>query len=322
MANSYTSLTGTTPNGQWSTLAAAAYDRAVEYVLRDIPQWRNTIDKRPVAQAMPGTSVILTILKEFATLATTPLSELVTPDSQAPPAPNQVTVTLNEYGNYALQTALLQELAFTNPSVELANLIGKNLVDTIDTLIRNVADTATNKIWVNSGAVTTGGTDNLTLAGDVMSSTLVARTVGLLERRKTLPQDGVAYLSVTHPDVLADVMLDTSATAWTLPHNYRDTQGVYAGEVGTFRGARFLRTTRTTHGANTATTPVNIYSTYFFGSEALVEATVTEPHIVIGEITDPLRRYFPIGWRSVQGWSIYRQEALQIARTASGSGAL
>lgn len=327
MTVAYTSLTGTTPNGQWSTLAAAAYDRAVEYVLRDMPQWRAVVDKRPQAQAMPGTSVILTILKEFAALATTPLSELVVPDSVAPPAPTQVTVTLNEYGNWAQQTQLLRDLSFTQVDLELANLVAKNMVDTFDSLIKAIADAATNVSHLNTAVITTQnsttpGTDVLTTATDVMSAAYVARNVGLLERRKALPKDGVNYLAIAHPDVLADIMLDTSASSWQLPHQYQDTAGMYAGEVGTFRGARFLKTTRTTINATGAASSKPLYSTYFLGREALVEANVTEPNIVIGEVTDPLRRFFPIGWRGVAGWAIYRQEAIQIAKSQSGSGGL
>lgn len=322
MANAFTSLTGTSPSGQWADLAAAALDRAVAYKLRAMPQWRALVDKRPVRQNMPGTSVKFTLLNEFSSLATTALTETVDPDSDAPPAPDSVTVTPEEYGKWANQTARLLELSWAEPSPELAQLLAFNMADTIDSLVQTVVDGSTNILEYNGSTVTTTDTVNSITAANVADSELVARGVGLLRRRNAMPRDGANFIAVAHPDVLADLMLEDSASAWNRPHNYVDTAAVYAGEVGTFRGARFIETTRVKAVDNTAATPVKIYSTYLLGREAIAEATVVEPHVVIGAVTSPLKRFVPIGWRAHLGWALYRTPAIQVLKSSSGSGSL
>jgi hypothetical protein len=49
---------------------------------------------------------------------------------------------------------------------------------------------------------------------------------------------------------------------------------------------------------------------------------VRDAHVVVGPQVDRLRRFFPLGWYMHAGWSIFRQEAIQIAKTASSIGAL
>src|SRR6202000_145791 len=125
-------------------LVETAFDRSVDYYLRDEPQWNQMIDKHPVAQAMPGDGGTLTIHNPVCSRATTPLTETVDPDAVAAPAPTRVQVALQEYGNASLYTLRLKELAFTRPTEELTELIGRNMYDSIDSIVKSVADAGTN----------------------------------------------------------------------------------------------------------------------------------------------------------------------------------
>ena len=79
-------------------------------------------------------------------------------------------------------------------------------------------------------------------------------------------------------------------------------------------------TTFTLDTANTAAvtattvvqvTPVTrVFDTILCGQQALAEAVAEEPHIVIGNVTDKLMRFRPIGWYGVLGFARYREEAL------------
>ena len=60
MGNAYTSST------QMAGLVKAAYDRYVEFALRSQPLFRNLADKRPVQQAMPGSSVVFSLYQDLA----------------------------------------------------------------------------------------------------------------------------------------------------------------------------------------------------------------------------------------------------------------
>lgn len=319
MANAFT---GGASGAAWDLLTETAYDRAVDWYLEDQPQWRNVIDKRPVAQAMPGDVVTLTIMNKLA-LATSPLTETVDPDAVAMPAPSRVNVTLQEWGNASIGTLRLKGTAFTKPDQEMAMTIGLNQQDSIDTIVRSVADAGTNLLFVNGAATkSTGGTNGAVAATDLLTRGPATAAVKILRRNKVQPKQGSFYAAMIHPDVSFDLQAENTATAWNAPHTVgTDTAAIYAGAVGNFQGAQYVETTRcnvTGDGASSA----KVYSTYYLGKQALVEASVYEPHVVVGPQVDKLKRFFPIGWYALCGWSIYRPEALLTVRTSSSISAL
>lgn len=307
----------------WDNLTEVAYNREADLALRDNPVWMNVVDTKPNRQAMPGDSVVFTIHKDLSAQATSPLTETVDPDAVAPQAPTRVTVTLNEYGNATLATVRLLETAFTQPQAELAEIVGRNMVDSIDTIIRTVADGATKQIGNTNGTLTTDASGTPLAASAVRSTdtfnrTLAAATVTRLRGDKTIPVDGADnYLAICHPHVLHDLMAENSATAWIAPHTYgTDTGAVYNAEVGTFMGARYLSTTRVktaTDGYSSA----KIYRSYFLAKQAIAEAIAVDPHIVVGPQVDKLRRFNPLGWYALGGWALFRPEALNVVLTSS-----
>lgn len=315
MANAFT---GGATGAAWDLLTETAYDRDVEFFLRDQPQWRQLIDKRPSRQAMPGDVVTLTLHNTALTASTSPLSETVDPDAVAMPAPSRVQVTIQEWGKSELHTLRLKNLAFTQPVAEITELLGRDMYDSIDSIVRSVADAGTNILWVNAAAPTTaGGSDGAVATGDILTRAPATIAVKLLQRAKVMPKQAGKYVAVIHPDVAYDLQAENTATAWNAPHVYgTDTANIYSGVVGDFQGARYIETTRTTQTA-TGTGNLSVYSTYYFGQQALVEVPVEEPHTVIGPQTDSLKRFFPMGWYAMAGWSIYRPQALVTVRTTS-----
>ena len=81
-------------------------------------------------------------------------------------------------------------------------------------------------------------------------------------------------------------------------------------------------------GAVSATTVVTVtpvtrvFDTLLCGQQALAEAVAEEPHIVIGNVTDKLMRFRPMGWYGVLGFARYREEALYRIETGSSIAAL
>lgn len=307
----------------WDLLTETAYDRATRLALRDDPQWRQLIDTRPTNQTMPGDIVVMTIHSDLAALATTPLTETVDPDSVAPVAPTRVSITLNEYGNAAQTTLRLEKTAFVAPDPDLVQILARNQADTFDSLIKAVADTSTNLAGVQAGALKGNAiTLGSVAATDYMSRACASMVVSLLRRDKIMPKAGANYLAVCHGDVLYDLMAESAATSWVAPHVYGgDTAAVYAGEVGEFMGARYVRTNRVTTGTDGAAS-AKVYRSYFFGREAIAEAVAVEPHTVIGPQVDKLKRFFPLGWYGMLGWSLFRPTAMRKVYTASSIGAL
>jgi hypothetical protein len=107
-------ITNTT---SWSEYVEETFDTTVAWFLRDMPMFRQIVDKRPVSQAMPGSPITLTIEGELP-LATTALSENTDIDSVVMPDPRRVSVTPNEYGNSTIHTLKLTKQDFTASTVK------------------------------------------------------------------------------------------------------------------------------------------------------------------------------------------------------------
>ncbi len=67
----------------------------------------------------------------------------------------------------------------------------------------------------------------------------------------------------------------------------------------------------------TVTPVTRVFNTIVCGAQAMAEAVAEEPHVVIGNVTDKLMRFRPMGWYGVLGFAVYRDEALY--RITSGS---
>lgn len=284
-----------------TNLLIPAYDRAVEFQLREAPTFRSFVDRRPAQVTNPGDTVYFTWYADLATTKT-PLVETQTPDSIAVANPTRTAVTVNEYGTWLPKTLKLQKLSFTQVDWEIAELLGRQQADTIDSLIRDVADTSTNTL----GA---GATEAFTAA--------LVRKIRNKMRTNLAPfSDGSAYLAHTHPDVTFDLMSESGQNVWASPATYVNPEGIYAGEVGKYSAVRFIENTRCKVVAPTST--VNgIYTTYVVGKQAMVEANVIEPHTVVGEITDPLKRFIPVGWHGMLGWNLFRPQGLLRVQSTS-----
>jgi len=77
-----------------------------------------------------------------------------------------------------------------------------------------------------------------------------------------------------------------------------------------------------TVGATITVTPVTrVYNTIVCGKQAMAQAVAEEPHVVIGNVTDKLMRFRPMGWYGVLGFAIYRDEALFRIETGSSIAA-
>ena len=306
MANAYTSST------QVAGLVQAAYDRYVEFALRSQPLFRNLADKRPVQQAMPGSSVVFSLYQDLAA-ATGTLTETVDPDAVAISDVNTVSVTLNEYGNTVLNTRKLGEFAFSDVDPAVANIVAYNLADSIDQVVVNTLIGGTNVIYAGGKTATSGIT-----ASDTIDNADIRKAVAKLRAANAVPREGMLYAAYIHPEVAHDLRGETGALAFEDIRKYTEPNvGNILNQVtGVLGGAYFVETPRAYVATDGASSAKN-YRTIIAGQQALAEATAVEPGVVIGPVVDKLMRFRPIGWYSLQGWSIYREEAMY--RIESGS---
>lgn len=311
MANAYTD------SSALSGLVKTAYDRYVEFALRSQPLFRNLADKRPVQQAMPGSSVVFSLYQDIAAQTST-LTETTDPDAVALSNVNTVTVTLAEYGNTVLQTRKLGEFAFSDVDPAVANIIAYNMADSIDKVVVNKLITGDNVLYATGGSSTPTSTATVD-AEDIICAADIRKVVAKMRAANAVPKDGTLFHAYAHPEVTHDLRAETgTAGAFEDVRKYTDNTNILAGVVGVMHGAAFIETPRAytandgadLDGAGAGTAQAKVYRTIIAGQQALAEATAVEPGIVIGPVVDKLMRFRPLGWYSLQGWSLYRQAAL------------
>ena len=374
-------------------LVKTAYDRYVEFALRAQPMIRAVADKRPVQQAMPGSSVVFSLYNDLAA-ATSALSETTDVDAVALPDVSTVSVTLNEQGNSSLTTRKLELFSLSDVDPAIADIIAYNMADSLDIIAQTPLRQGTNVIY--SGGVTS--TASISAANTITSANL-RKAVAKLRTNKAVPRMGSLYWVGIHPEVSHDLRAETGNVGWRDIHAHTEqSQGnLWAGTIGTYEGAFYVEnprmysaktgadqtalattavtvagtsagftfgvastsviasraevgdkisgtgvgtsakitalstsgstTTITVDVANsaavTATTVVTVtpvtevFSTILCGKQALAEAVAQEPGVVIGNVTDRLMRFRPIGWYGVLGFARYREEALFRIETSS-----
>src|SRR5438445_6061803 len=99
-----------------------AFDRMAYFALRPELYFDAVADVMPTRQAMPGSAVTFTVQADLSVASTT-LSES-TDVSAVALSTSQITLTLAEYGNAVITTALLRGTTFLELDPVIANVVG------------------------------------------------------------------------------------------------------------------------------------------------------------------------------------------------------
>ena len=305
---------GGTPTGTSaiSNLVQTAYDQYVRMALRSIPVMRSLADVKPVQQAMPGSSVVFSIYSDLAQ-ATSTLTETTDVSSIALGNPNQVTVTLNEYGSAVTTTKKLNLTSFNDVDSALADIIAYNAADSIDAVVAAVLTGGSNVIYAGTATTTNTITSSMTIStSDIREAVVELRT------NKALPRIGELYAAYLHPRQSADLRAESGTGGFQELTKYVERTPFTAGAVGVLEGAFIVETPRVPYAANSGS--VNVYKAVVAGREALAEAMGQNISTVIGPEIDALRRFRTIGWYYMGGFNRLREAALYRIESAATNG--
>jgi N4-gp56 family major capsid protein len=279
--------------------------------LRSIPVMRSLADVKPVQQAMPGSSVVFSIYSDLAQ-ATSTLTETTDVSSIALGNPNQVTVTLNEYGSAVTTTKKLNLTSFNDVDSALADIIAYNAADSIDSVVASVLTGGSNVIYAGTATTTNTITSSMTIStADIREAVVQLRT------NKALPRIGELYAAYLHPRQSADLRAESGTGGFQELTKYVERTPFTAGAVGVLEGAFIVETPRVPFAANTQSPAVNVYKAVVAGREALAEAMGQNISTVIGPEIDALRRFRTIGWYYMGGFNRLREAALYRIESAS-----
>jgi N4-gp56 family major capsid protein len=229
--------------------------------------------------------------------------------------PNQVTVTLNEYGSAVTTTKKLNLTSFNDVDSALADIIAYNSADSIDAVVAAVLTGGTNVIY-GGNATTTNTID----ASDTMSVAAIRKAVTELRTAKAVPRINDLYAAYLHPRQAADLRAESGTGGFQALTQYVDRTPFVAGAVGVIEGAFVVETPRVPYAVNTNSPAVNVYKAVIAGREALAEAQAQDIETIIGPEIDALRRFRTIGWYYFGGFARLREAALYRIETSSSLG--
>lgn len=308
MANEFTSIA--TTSGIGDNTVKSMYDFAIAAKLRERPQYRSWVDRRPERPNGPGQTITFQFHQWFdstaVTAAKTPLNEEQDIDSTKLPVTTTGTVTANEYGFAVTRTKKLTIFSFDDIDRYAAEAVANHLADWQDSMVQDVMDTfTTNQIYAGNATA-----ENNIDATDEIAAANIRKAVTTLRGSNVPTVDGVFYRGGIHPYVLHDLREETGSGSWRVPTEYgTDQSAIWRGEFGEFEGVRFV-VNNNTRTSNTGASSETVARTYIAGPEAMTELVYQEPGSVISPVVDKLNRFRTIGWYGVLGWAKYRDESM------------
>jgi N4-gp56 family major capsid protein len=307
--------------------AQTAYDLMAYFALRPELYYDAVADIEPTQQSFPGSAVTFQIQNDIAA-ATATLSESSDVSAVALSA-STVTLTLAEYGNAVITTALGRGTSFLDWDRLIGNVIGYNAGLSIDTVVKAILQAGTNVNYAAGNGTNVATARNQVSPANTLVSNDVRNAKAQLRRRYAPPISGSYYMAFIHGDVSYDLQGQTGAATWNEPHAYSAPEQIWEGELGGFQNFRFIETPRAPAfaDAGSSTTLTDVYGTLFMGRQALakaysyVDGNGAYPTVVPSPITDHLRRFVGWGWYWLGVYGIFRQNSLVRVESASSIGA-
>ena len=270
--------------------------------------------KRPIPQG-GGKTVNF---RRFSPLAkaTTALTEGVTPSGSSLSV-SSISAIVAQYGDYVVQSDVLELTAVDNTILETTKLLGRQAGLTMDTIVRNALLLGTNKSYAPKYVADTNGNlveTEVTKTADLDTSAkltvdVVQRVVAKL-RAQNAPTIGGDYVCIIHPYVAYDLMRDPE---WIDAHKYATPENLYTGEIGKMAGVRFVQSTeaKIDKGGSDNPSGLAVFHCFFIGDGAygVTEVTGGGLQTIVKQkgssgTADPLDQRSSVGWKGLKAAKI------------------
>ena len=239
--------------------------------------------------------------------AMTALTEGVTPNGKKLNV-STITATVAQYGDYIVQSDVLELTALDNTILEATKLLGKQAGLTLDTVVRNVLVAGTNVNYCPK--VAADGTETEVTSRASLDKTakltvkVVQKAVAKLRANnaKTINGD---YVAIIHPYVAYDLMRDPE---WIDAHKYAQPENLYTGEIGKVAGVRFVQSSEAAILKDeTCPTNLAVFCTLLLaeGAYGVTEITGGGLQTIVKQkgsagTADPLNQRSTIGWKAMK----------------------
>lgn len=236
--------------------------------------------------------------RKFASLpkATTPLTEGVTPDGKKLSA-TAIEAEVAQYGDYVVMSDILDLTALDPVVVEATKVCGRQAGLTLDTITRNILHSGTN-VYYAPKADGTAVESRAGLDATCKLTVDVVRRVAAILKKNNAPKINGSYVAIIHPFASYDLMSDPE---WKYPHQYKDTDNIYEGEIGKIAGVRFVET------SEAKIYDGGVFGTLFIadGAYGVTEITGGGLETIIKQlgsagVADPLNQRSSVGWKAIK----------------------
>ena len=257
--------------------------------------------------------------RKFSPLAkaTTPITEGVTPTGKSLNV-SAFTAAVKQYGDFVVQTDVLELTSLDNTILEATKLLGKQAGATLDTIVRDELQSGTNVTYcpkIGADGKETEVTSRKDLDATAKLTVDVVQQVVAKLRAQNAPTIGGKYVAIIHPYVAYDLMRDPE---WIDAHKYTNVTNLYEGEIGEIAGVRFVQTTEAKIYKND-TTPegLAVFGSLFLGENAygVTEITGGGLQTIVKQkgsagTGDPLDQRSSVGWKAIKTARILVQNYL------------
>ena len=233
-------------------------------------------------------------------IPTDALTEGVTPDGNSLEV-NTITAEVAQYGDYIVQSDVLELTALDNTILEATKLLGRQAGTKLDRIVRDALIANASAFYCPK--VAEDGTETEVTDASGLDETcqltvdVVSQVVAELRAVNAPTIDG-DYVAIIHPYVAYDLMSDP---AWIEAHKYAQPDNLYTGEIGKIGGVRFVQTTEAKISEG------GVFSTLFLGEGAygVTEVTGGGLQTIIKQkgsagTADPLDQRSSVGWKAIK----------------------
>ena len=240
--------------------------------------------------------------RKFSPLAkaTVALTEGVTPNGNKLNV-STITATVAQYGDYIVQSDILELTALDNTILEATKILGKQAGLTLDTVVRNVLIAGTNVNYCPKLGADGAETAVTSRAGLDATAKLtvkqIQKAVAKL-RANNAPTINGDYVAIVHPYVAYDLMRDPE---WIEAHKYAQPENLYTGEIGKVAGVRFVQS------SEAAILDGGVFVTLIFGEGAygVTEISGGGLQTIVKQkgsagTGDPLDQRSSVGWKALK----------------------
>ena len=258
---------------------------------------------------------------EALTAATTALTEGITPVGNKLDY-TEITAQIQQYGDWIPVTDRVLMTAIDPFLTEASEQLGEQEGDTHDILMRNDLLAGSNAMYANNVAgrdsvvakISTSDLDVAIRTLKLANTPRIAKQVSATTNYNTTPIRA-GYIAVIHPYMSNDV---EALTGFVPVEKYPSNSGVIEGEIGSYKGIRFVETTQamcyeglggSSSSVKNTAGKADVYPVLIFGEDAYGEVPLSGANhgIIIkvhgdsdrSDTSDPLNQRGSAGWKTM-----------------------